>query len=154
MTRDKIDRLIDQIQKLMYGMNYEVTLGIEILENCVSLEEVNHAIKTIFPNANIKSITPVPVTEQEFWDDINEKFGYRGDGIGNYLKLSTEKETALKHKLNDLRKFISEHIIKDTKIYSYPFLEGIPGYPVYWEYSFVFLNITGKSIFLYGSSSD
>jgi hypothetical protein len=154
MTREEIDRLINQIQKLMYGVNFEVTLGIEIFENCISLADVNHAIKITFPNANVESITPIPVTQQEFWDDINEKFDYRGDGIGNYLKLSIEKETALKLKQNDLRKFISEYRIKDTKIYSYPFLEGIPGYPVYWEYSFVLLNINSKSIFLYGSSSD
>lgn len=154
MTDEKIDRLINEIQKLMYGVNFEITLGVEVLENCLSLEDINHAIKTTFPNANIESITPVPVTEQEFWDDINDKFDYRGDGIGNYLKLSTEKETTLKLKQNDLRQFISKYIIKDTKIYSYPFLEGIPGYPVYWEYSFVLLNTSGNSLFTYGSSSD
>ena len=85
---------------------------------------------------------------------MNEKFDYRGDGIGSYLKLSTQKETELKLKQNELRQFISEYIIKDTKIYSYPFLEGIPGYPVFWDYSFVLLNISSRSVFLYGSSSD
>jgi len=154
MTREKIDRLINQIQKLMYGLNYEVTLGIEILEDCVSFEDINYVIKMKFPKTTIESITFIPVTEQDFWDDINEKFDYRGDGIGSYLKLTTEKETALKLKQNDLRKFISKYIIKDTNIYSYPFLEGIPGYPVYWEYSFVLLNPSGNSLFIYGSSSD
>lgn len=154
MTHEKIDKLLNQIQKLMYGVNYEVTLGIEVFENCFSLGDANHAIRVTFPNANIESITPIRLTDQEFWDDINEKLDYRGDGIGNFLKLSTQKETELKLKQNEFRQFISEYIIKDTKIYSYPFLEGVPGYPVYWDYTFLLLNTTGHCLFLYGSSSD
>lgn len=154
MTHTTIDNLLKQIQKLLYGVNYEVTLGIEILEGCASIEDINKAIKKKFSTTNIESINVVAVTEQDFLNDINEKLDYRGDGFGSYLTLSAEKATTLQLKQKDLRALISGYITKDTILYSYPFLECIPGYSVYWEYSFVLLNTSGSSLFIYGSASD
>lgn len=154
MTPKNLKMLLNQTCKRMYGFNYAVTLGIELFERCFSLKDISSAIKETFTNSNPGAITPVLVSENDFWSDINENFDFRGDNTGTYLKLNAKQEAALKSKQSEIKKFISGYIQKDSQIYSYPFFEGIPGYPVYWRHCFVILNNDGKSLFFYGSSSD
>jgi hypothetical protein len=154
MTSENIKALLYQTEKQMYGFNYEVTLGIEVFENCYSLQDVNNAIKTTFPSSNPEAITPVRISTEDFWDDVNDKFNYRGHNFGVSLELDEKQERELKEKQNQIGSFVSQYIKEGTEIYSYPFLEGIPGYPVFWEYTFVVLNTEGACVFFYGSSSD
>jgi hypothetical protein len=154
MTPENIKTLLRQTPKLMYGLNYEVTLGIEIFDSCFSLSDVNNAIKRTFSNSNLEEIEPVAVSVEDFWKDINDKFDYRGNDNGSYLKLNEQQERELKRKQNEIKHFVAQYIVNSTKVYSYPFLEGIPGYPVFWEFAFALLNVDGNCVFFFGSSSD
>src|SRR4051812_45963008 len=70
MTPKNIKTLLLQTQGLMYGGNYEVTLGIEIFDNCFSLLDVNNAIKNTFPNSNPEEVEPVLISVEELWKDV------------------------------------------------------------------------------------
>ena len=154
MTPEHIKTLLDQTRKLMYGVNYEVTLGLEIFQQCYTVPDINAAINERFHQANPASTTTSAISEADFWNDLNEKLDHRGHGNGSYLSLTPERESQLRSKQDEIRKFLAGYIKPDTLIYSYPFLEGIPGYPVFWEYCFVILNTEGQSILFYGSASD
>ncbi|MDR3669023.1 MAG: hypothetical protein P4L35_19510 [Ignavibacteriaceae bacterium] len=54
----------------------------------------------------------------------------------------------------EYKDFISHHITDETKIYSYPDVAGIPGYPVFWDYRFIVQSGNQTWLFIYGSSSD
>ena len=143
MTPENIKVLLYQTQNLMYGFNYEVTLGIEVFENCHSLQEVNNAIKTTFPKSKPEEITPVQISVEGLWEDVDDVFNYRGDDFGVSLKLDEKQEKELKEKLTQIKSFVAKLIKEDTEIYNYHYLDGIPGYPVFWEFSYVILNPNG-----------
>ncbi|HYH15366.1 MAG TPA: hypothetical protein VD794_09100 [Flavisolibacter sp.] len=154
MTPENIKTLLHQTQKLMYGLNYEVTLGLEVFDNCTTLDEAAIAIKNSFPSSNINTITPVLVSIEDFWAELTEMFDYRGDDIGVSLKLNERQEIELKAKQNDIKAFVSQYLQKVALIYSYSFLEGISGYPVFWEFAYVIIDGNGSCVFFYGSASD
>lgn len=154
MTPENIKKLLYQTQQLMCGFNYEVTLGIEVFDNCITLHDAANSIKMTFPATNIESITSVLVSIEGFWDEINEKLDYRGDNIGMWLKLNERQEKILKTKQNDIKAFISQYLQTESLIYSYPYLEGIPGCPVFWEFAFVIMDGFGSCVLFYGSASD
>jgi hypothetical protein len=138
----------------MYGFNYEVTLGIEIFDNCITQQDINTAIKKVFPNSNPESITPIIVTVEDFWKEVNDTFDYRGDNYGVSLTLDDKQETELGAMQGEIINFINNYLGEEPTIYSLPFLEGVPGYPVFWEYRYAILDRSGTCLFFYGSSSD
>ncbi len=138
----------------MYGFNYEVTLGIEIFDNCITLQDINTAIKKTFANSNPEEITPILVSVEDFWKQVNDTFDFRGDNNGVSLTLDDKQEKELRAKQGEIITYITNYLGAETKIYSFPFLEGVPGYPVFWEYRYAILNRLGTSLFFYGSSSD
>jgi len=154
MELEKIKTLLYRIEKLMYGYNYEVTLGIEIFEGCSNISLVNKSIKRLFPDSNPEQIEPTIVLESSFWQVINETFDYRGESPGVALILNKQQELTLLDKQHEYKTYLSQFINQQTRIYDYKFLEGIPGYPVFWDYAFVIVTDDEKCILIYGSSSD
>lgn len=138
----------------MYGINYEVTLGIEMFKYCFSLLEVNSAIKSTFPNSSPEEVMPIDLSVEDFWQEVDQSFDYRSDDIGVSLNLSDKQERILKSKQQEIKEFIKQYIKAVMQLYSYPYLEGIPGYPVFWDYTFVLLDCDGDCLLFYGSSSD
>ena len=154
MIPKNIETLIFSKQEEMYGYNYEVKLGAELFEDCTTLQEGLQNIKKSFPNSNPESINPVQISEEDFWKTINETFDYRGESPGVALILNVKQEEELKSKQKKYKNFITQFIDETSKIYNYQFMEGIPGYPVFWEYCFVVICNNKTCLFIYGSSSD
>lgn len=144
--------ILDQIEHIMSGYNYQVTFGIEIFENCTNLDDFKINLKRIFPNSKPETVKLIPFDVADFCDEINFGLDYRGDSTAG-LTLDEKKNEKLKTLQLAYKDFIRQFINKNTKIFSYPDEEGIPGYPVYWDYRFV-IEANDKYIFIYGSSSD
>jgi len=145
--------ILDQLEHLMYGYNYQVTFGIDIFENCTNLDEFKINLKNRFPDSKPELANLILCDIADFWDEINFGLNYRGDSVAGLTldEKKSEKLEILQLAYKDLlRQFINEK----TKIYSYPDEEGIPGYPVYWDYRFVMKTDDDKCLFIYGSSSD
>ncbi len=144
--------LIIKLEHLMYGNNYEVTLGIVRLTDCKNLNDCKNKIASVFEDAKLDRCEIKPAILKDVWGKVDFGFNYRGDeGAG--LKLSKEKEDELKKLVVNYKNWITKYISPESKFYFFTF-NGIPGYPVWWEYSFIILNNERESLFIYGSSSD
>jgi len=62
------------------------------------------------------------------------------------LKLAEEQEK--------YKSIINDYINQNTKIYYYADEQGIPGYPVWWDFRFIVFVDDGNCLFIYGSASD
>jgi hypothetical protein len=149
---DKINELIESLERLMYGHNYKVCIGIDVFKGN-SETEFRNQIKLKYPKTNPENCPLTKIEIEYFWQDIKDKHDYRGDD-GAGLKLSIEKEKNLKLKLEEYYNYIEQHFDENTKYFYYNDPDGIPGYPVFWEYRYVAMNKENKIIFIYGSSSD
>ncbi len=152
MTPRDIGTTLYQLEQLMYGYNYEVKFGIDFFDHCTNLEAFKAALKKAYPNSQPDEITLVPMSLDDFWEEINFGLDYRGDTWAG-LSLNQEREEKLKQRQKEYKEYISSFINHNTTIYNYPDEKGIPGYPVFWDYRFVLLS-EGKCLFIYGSASD
>jgi len=150
---DDLNAVLRKLQRVLRGNNYVVTLGVEVFNNCDHLEEVKLRIKNTFPHSKPESVVPVPMTQDEFWEDIENGLEYRGDESAG-LRLS---ESGLR-KFSTLKleyiNFLRDRIEPDSGIYAYPDESGIPGYPVWWDFRYIILSPGSDALFVYGSASD
>jgi hypothetical protein len=148
-----LNNVLHKLQQVLYGYNYEVTFGVEIFNNCETLEEFKLLLKNKFPDSRPDSVEIVPVTNDEFWEEIEYALEYRGDSsAGVQLDHSDQRQFLLlkNHYVNYLR----THVEPNSKVFLYPDEWGIPGYPVFWDFRFVILSKGAVAIFVYGSASD
>lgn len=145
--------LTDQLEHLMYGHNYEVTLGIDSLGKCAGLEDVKSKIIEKHPDARANDVTPVPCSLDDFWEEINFALNYRGDHTAG-LTIPADKLGDFEKLQAEYKNYIKEHISETTRTFFYPDDKGIPGYAVFWEFRFILMNENEQSLFLYGASSD
>ncbi len=145
--------ILNQLERLMYGYNYQVTFGIEIFENCINLDQLKVSLKKRFPDSRPEIANLIRVDYTEFWNQVNFGLNYRGDSSAG-LTLTEKKQEKLGKIQTAYTDLLGQFISENTIIYSYPDEEGIPGYPVYWDYRFVIQTDKGKFLFVYGSSSD
>ena len=153
MPSENISDLIKRLEHLMYGYNYQVTLGIDVFENCPNLDYFKNEFKKKYPLSKPETINLVPISIVDFWEEIDFGFNYRGDKSSG-LTLDKKQQDQLEKLLASYKDFIHQYLNEKTKIYYYPDEEGIPGYPVFWDYSFVVQTDNNKFVFVYGSSSD
>lgn len=126
----KIYQLITDLQNLMSGYNYEVTMGINIYPHCHSLDDFKFYFKRTFPKSNPEVVTFIPMTLDDFWEDIDFGFNHRGDKKAGYsLELNKNQEEKLKNKQEDYKKCLTQLMMDQLKIYSYPDENGIPAIP-------------------------
>lgn len=147
-----IQEIVERISHLMYGHNYEVCLGIDVFEGKDN-DAFNNQLKNKYPSSRPDKSPLIELTSQEFYEDIRDKFDFRGDS-GAGLNLSPEKEVKLKELQQQYFDYLNQFINNNSKFYDYSFDEGIPGYPVFWEFRYVVFTEANKILFVYGSSSD
>ena len=137
----------------MYGYNYEVSFGIDVFNDCKTLDDFYSQLKLTYKDTKPETSQSVPFNETDFWKEVDFGFSFRGDS-GAGLTLSGEKEEALRREQTKFKAFVQRFLSGKTKIYSYPSEEGIPFYVVYWGYAFILLNDDKPSLFIYGAASD
>lgn len=136
----------------MYGHNFQVCLGVDIFNGAATNEFVQ-AVKKKYPKTNPDQYSLSALNKDELFDDITDKLSFRGDkGAG--LTLTQEKELKLKTFQQVYIDYIRQFINEGTSCFEYPFLDGLPGYSVFWDYCYVLFTGDHKIVFVYGSSSD
>ncbi len=153
MTVKEIKHTTKRLEHLMQGFNYEVTYGIDTFDSCTTLDDFNRKLKEIHTDTRPNDVKPILFDNPSFWEEIDFGLTFRGDSAAG-LSLSPEREKELLIEQTEYKEFIKHFISDKTKIYSYPDEQGIPGYIVYWGYSFILLNTDSQSLFVYGSASD
>jgi hypothetical protein len=130
-----------------FGYNYEITLGFDEFLPCTTWEEFFTKLKDNYPAVDIQKLHFLPATEMEFWKTIDETLLAEGD-----LKpAGLEKVRSL---VFELKQALSALIPPASKFYYSNLPEGLPGYPVWWDFSFVIETTSDVWFFVYGSASD
>ncbi len=137
----QIEDTISRLENLMYGYNYQVTFGLEILENCSNLDDFKNELKRLYKDSRPEKIQPIRITESDFWEGIDYALNYRGDSNAG-LSLSENQEGDLEKEKAKYKAFIQQCIDKETEIFSYPDEEGIPAYAVFWDFEVVRFRFT------------
>lgn len=145
--------ILDPLEKLMYGYNYQVEFGIDVFDRCYSIADFKRQLKGKYPDAQPEDTSLVMISEQDMWVEINYGLDYRGDG-GAGLSLDAVQQVKVDELQKQYRDFIHSFIDAQTILYIYPDMKGIPGYPVWWDYRFVLQANDHTFVFIYGSSSD
>lgn len=153
MRANEIKATLNTLEHLMYGYNYQVSLGIDIFEDCKTLDDFYRQVRLRYKDIKPENRQPVHLSETDFWEEIDYGFAFRGDGSAG-LTLTLRKEEKLRLEKTKYKSFVQQFLSQRTKIYSYPDEEGIPFYVVYWGYAFILLNDDGPSLFLFGAASD
>lgn len=141
------------MEKLMYGYNFEVCIGIDVFDGTTHTD-FEKSIKEKYPNTNPSQYPLLPLSHEELVEDIKGKLDYRGDGFGSGLELTKKKEIELKDLQANYIGYLKGFINERTKSFSYTYPDGIPGYPVYWDYCYVLFADDNKIVLVYGSASD
>jgi len=145
--------LLKDIEKLLRGCNYHVTLCFAELSGCSDLAGAKSRIREIFPGSRPEELRINPVEEDSMWEDIDAGFNFRGDETSG-LALDETGVALLAEMTGKYKTFIKKYLNNGAKFFFYPRDCGIPGYPVFWNYSFIILNADGRSVFLHGAASD
>ena len=153
MTFEDLKTTIYQLEKVMYGYNYEVSYGMDIFENCSTVEEFKVNLKKAYPESKPNETSLIPITANDFWEEINFGLTYRGDTWAG-LRLDEEGQTKFDKLAKGYKDFIYENIDDATQFFSYPDTSGIPGYAVFWDYRFVLQSPLRNFLFIYASASD
>jgi hypothetical protein len=152
-VKNEITETLRRLEKLMYGYNYEVTCGLDIFDNCGTIDAFQEQLNERYKKVKAEGFHPILFDEAEFWEEVNFGLNYRGDDAAG-LKLTTAKEEKLLNEQERFKTFINNFIGGTTKIYSYPDELGIGGYEVYWGFTFLLLNVDKPSLLIYASASD
>ena len=94
--------IIEQLEHLMYGYNYQVTFGIDIFDNCANLDDFKNNLKKKYPDSRPETTNLIFIDTADFWTEINFGLNYRGDSSAG-LTLN-EKENINLEKLQTLYK--------------------------------------------------
>lgn len=143
---------IRQIEHLMYGYNFEVCIGIDIFIGQTE-DDFKKSLKSKYPDTDPDSNPLLPLNKKECFSDIVEKFEFRGDSSAGLI-LTKEKESKLKALQQDYLDYIGQFTNERTQYFYYSDDQGIPGYPVFWDFRYVLFTDFEKIVFIYGSSSD
>lgn len=147
-----IGDIIRSIEHLMYGHNFEVCIGIDIFHGTTT-EDFEKSIQEKYPKTNPHLYPLIPISKNELLEDIQDKLNFRGDDTAG-LTLTKEKEIKLKALQTEYLDYIEQFINEQTTCFCYPDPEGIPGYPVFWDYQYVLFSNRSQILLVYGSSSD
>ena len=149
----KITDILSKLEKLMEGGNYLAEFGVEIFDNCETIDKFQDKIEERHNSNSFKKFTPTLIDTYTFWKKIDGALVYRGDeSAGLSLNETEEKELLLEQ--SALKDSIKEYLFDSTKIYEYPEEVGVTGYIVYWAFIFLLLNTDKQSVLIYGSASD
>ena len=144
---------LNRLERKMYGHNYEVHYGVEIIDDCETVNEVCNKLCIKYADARFREVQPKLSNETSLWESINYGFAYRGDDAAG-LELTGEKEKHLIIEKENYESFIRQYLTNTTQIFNYPEELGVPYVFVFWGYSFILFNPNEKFLFIYGISSD
>ena len=144
---------MNNLERLMYGHNYEVYFGIEAFESNEDLDDFFRKIKVEYASHGLDYPRTILSNVEEFWDKINYGFQYRGDDAAG-LKLTTKQEEELKIEQEKYNNLLLQLMSNKTTFYVFNDDKYIPHWHLFWGYSFVLINDDLPSFFIYGGSSD
>ena len=149
---NKIGSVLRKFEKLLYGHNYEVHLGIDIFMG-KTMNDFELHFRNKYPKVQAHFSKFLPLTREQFLTGIINSLSYRGDkGAG--VVLTPEKEIEFQKLENKYFKFLNQFLSKEAKLFYYSDKKSIPFDFIFWGYSYVIFTDNDKIIFVFGSSSD
>ncbi|MFD2717201.1 hypothetical protein ACFST9_00640 [Hymenobacter monticola] len=153
MTVGEAKKNLKNLERNMYGYNYEAHFGLNVLDGYKSIDEIRKELSLKYSDARFCDIIPELASELDLWNSIRYGLEYRGDDVAG-LKLSNEKEKELLIEQEKYKLFIQQYLTDSTVIFNYPAESGIPYVSILWGYSFILFNSNGTSLFINGLASD
>lgn len=150
----QLNKQLSEIEKLLYGWNYEVWLEATVVDGCGSRFPGAEAILKGYPHAmpSVRSFIPTSTASAKL--EVEPRLLYEGDS-GAGVDLSGEKGKLLKRKLPLI--WASIHALVDLEtadVYECTSEEGMPT-PVFWGFRYLFYSSSaGRCLIFVCAASD
>jgi hypothetical protein len=145
-----IAEALSELERLLYGSNYEVHLGVYHLPFSSDVGAEHYIAQALGPAAVIGGLSPA--TEQEALTEV--EVALRHDGDAHYgPPLSAPQSQEFDDLLRLVRSHLDQALGAASLIESFWLKEGHPAYPVYSDFAFVIAGPPAAEVFI-GSSSD
>jgi hypothetical protein len=133
-----VNRLLNKIEKALYGLNYEATLSARVAELPSTNLPAVETIAKLYPDAEPAPDKFSHVTLNELKSDITERLTYEGD-IGSGPQFTVKRRTHLTSELipqlwTELDALTP---LEESACVSYNCDIGLPGYYVFWSFAFL-----------------
>jgi hypothetical protein len=155
MDSSNVVKTMGAVQKTVnsHGFNYQLTLGFEMYSSCTEWEVFVQELLVSFPKVRREQLNFLPSTEMEFWQTIDTTLLYEKHAADDYA-LKPGSIDKIRPLVDDFKQAISSLISPGSDFYHCDLPEGIPGYPVWWDFCFVIDTKSHGFCFVYGSASD
>lgn len=87
MPSENKNDILSRLEHLMYVYNYQVKYGIDIFDNCTTLDSFNKKLKQAYNKSRPEEVKSIVVSNMDFWEEIDFGLSYRGDSAAG-LKLN------------------------------------------------------------------
>src|SRR5262245_10782060 len=149
-TDDSIDAALAELEALLYGYNYSVSLKVFRVPFALRAEPEDYIVAALGEQAVIEGIQPV--TSDELAADVEASLRYAGSDADG-----PTAENLKSARFNELFGCVLRHVAEkcqqSTMIVSFRISDGHPFYPVFWDFAYLMIAPGSTEIFI-GSSSD
>ncbi len=147
---------LTQIEKLLYGYNYAITLSVNAATLPVSNLPIKELMTVFYPESTPHNAKILPVGSEALVNDVTECLTYDGDASAG-PQFTGERIEQLTGTLipNYWRQVGALAPLESSSIFSYSSDVGLPGYYVFWFFAYLIHHSdAGRCVVITGMSSD
>jgi hypothetical protein len=149
-------RVLDQIEKVLYGLNYQVTLSAKAVALSNHSLPIVETMTLLYPDSKPSIAEMMAITVEELQSDVIDCLTYEGDSSSGPQFCDLNRL-----RLNDLlipamwREISAITPIEKCTILSYNDDTGLPGFYVFWFFAcLLHCSANGRCLLITGMSSD
>jgi hypothetical protein len=149
-------RVLDQIEKVLYGLNYQVTLSAKAVALPHHSLPVIETMATFYPKSKSGMAQTMAITVEELKSGVIDCLTYEGDSSSGPQFCDLNRLRLNDLLIPDMWSEISAITpIEECTILSYNDDTGLPGFYVFWFFAFLLhCPANGRCLVITGMSSD
>jgi hypothetical protein len=151
-----VSKRLRQLEQLLSGLNYEVTLEVKALELPGAELHLSEVMRKCYPRSEPQAAKVTGVSAGELKTEVDACLTYEGDEHAG-PRFTPARRTKLEQELlpafwRELAELIA---YEEAELHSYGNETGLPGYPVFWFFAFALHDRSQRRcVVITGSSSD
>jgi hypothetical protein len=145
--------ILNEMQTVLYGGNYQVTLTVEDLADVQNQETIRRSLRILYPGNDFGGEMQIQ-TDDEFKKEVLLCLLYPGD-TGAGPMFTPQRQAKIEDELIPAFWLELDRNYPDRKIWKYGQFDGLPGYPVFWDFVYIITKADCSAGLLFsGAASD
>ncbi|WP_375767711.1 hypothetical protein NR798_39480 [Archangium gephyra] len=151
-----VSKVLRQLERLVSGFNYGITLDVKALELPGAELPLNEVMRTCYPESQPHLAKVRQVSLEELTTDVETCLRYEGEAHAGPRFTAARREKLEQELLPAFWRALAELISsEEAELHDYPDERGLPGYRVFWSFTYVLHHRTRRRcVVITGSASD